>query len=303
MVSLNKTFELQDKRHLSVIVNKTWPLLEKLDDIMASSTATGQFVHAPASSAAMPGAINIPNSELGVEEDDDDMDKLDTSLLLSQFTPGPAASVSTPCGVPFRSPLTYNTSISTSTPISGPSASVTSAPSTSHTSSLTTPVSVKSRSSGGSKGKRKQSALDDVESQGSSKRHSATPSSRHSAQRNVNQTAGPALISNVSGSLLRLSDAMIQSVVSTTQGAIQAAVEKINGSQGMEDQLNITERAFLTRLVSDNANKASAYLAQRQSTNRRLWIRMELGPFRHEMAEFQAAQEAMDVGDDLVKDL
>ena len=30
---------------------------------------------------------------------------------------------------------------------------------------------------------------------------------------------------------------------------------------------------------------------------------MELGPFRHEMAEFQAAQEAMDVGDDLVKDL
>ena len=111
MVSLNKTFELQDKQHLPVIINKTWPLLKKLDDIMASLTATGQFVHAPTSSAAMPGAIDIPNSELGVEEDNDDMDKPDPSLLLSQFTPGPTTLVSTPCGVLFRSPLTYNSKL------------------------------------------------------------------------------------------------------------------------------------------------------------------------------------------------
>jgi hypothetical protein len=90
------------------------------------------------------------------------------------------------------------------------------------------------------------------------------------------------------GALDRLSDAMVKSVEATTQGAIQAAVEKINGAQGTDDSLTPAERLYLTRLVADQPNKASAYIAQKNSVIRRAWIRLELLPFRNEIEKLQA---------------
>ena len=52
---------------------------------------------------------------------------------------------------------------------------------------------------------------------------------------------------------------MFMSVSATPQGAIQSAVQNIH--QG-HDKLTENERMYLTKIVSDNANKASAYIAQ-----------------------------------------
>lgn len=77
---------------------------------------------------------------------------------------------------------------------------------------------------------------------------------------------------------------LVQSLASTTQSAVLSAVEKINGSQGTyKDMLSPTEQMYLTRLVSTETGKASAYLGQHDSVKRRRWILVELLPFRDEM--------------------
>jgi len=307
-----------------VIKNKSWALLPKLDDIIPSSTATGAFVYAPSSSTSSANDVP-PESEPASDEDDEDNSSLGfdprfslaSSLNASIMLPPAAAQVPTSTAVTNMAPF-----LGTSTPTmatSGPSATtthvITSAPLTTHT-GLTTPASM---SSGGSKGKRKRSALQDLDGTNplSTKRHTASQaSSRHpshpvapskpassqqsSSRRDDRESiAGAAVLSNVQGTLNRISDAIVKSVEATTQGVIQAAVEKINGAQGTEDKLTQAERLYLIRLLADQPNKASAYVAQHDPNLRRAWIRMELLQFRDQIEKHQV-EESMDVVSDSV---
>lgn len=168
-------------------------------------------------------------------------------------------------------------------------------PSTSHTSNLTTPASnTLSKSAAGSKA--------DAGSPPSSKCRSAVSSKPSSSRQPSRRGDFDAALTNIQSSINRLLDVISQSIVATTQGAIQTAVGMVNGVQGNEDELSPTERLFLIRLVSHQPNKASAYLAQQYSYTRRIWIRLELLPFRDEMDRFDAEQDAMDVADDVEKD-
>jgi len=162
----------------------------------------------------------------------------------------------------------------------------------SHITSDTTATSPPSVPSRASKGKRKQSACDpdeDEPTSSKSKRHSNTKSNTKSSAQE--SRLGPAMMTNVAGTLNHLSDAMFMSVSATPQGAIQSAVQKIQ--QG-HDKLTENERMYLTKIVSDNANKASAYIAQDKPKSRCRWIMMELEPYRERINELDAEDDSMD---------
>jgi C4-type Zn-finger protein len=139
------------------------------------------------------------------------------------------------------------------------------------------------------KGKQKQSAHDSDEGKSiassKSKRHSNARSNTKSHMKSSAQESkglGPAMMTNVAGTLNRLSDAMVMSVSATPQGAIQSAVQRIQ--QG-HDNLMENGCMYLTKIVSDNANKASAYIAQAKLKSCYRWIMMELKPYREQINE------------------
>jgi hypothetical protein len=97
------------------------------------------------------------------------------------------------------------------------------------------------------------------------------------------------MMMNVAGTLNCLSDAMVMSVSATPQGVIQSAVQKIQ--QG-HDNLTENESMYLTKIVSDNANKASAYIAQDKPKHCYRWIMMELEPYREQINKLDLEDDA-----------
>jgi len=195
----------KDKPHLSVIRNKSWPLLSKLDDLIAPSTATGRFAFSPLSMTPSSANDFSSESEPASDEDEDYFSSLG-------FDPRSESSLASLLS-------TLSATIANMAPFLGTS----------------------------------------------------TPT-----------------MATVQGALDHLVDATVKSVEATTQGAIQAAVAKIDGAQRTEDSLTPAERLYLIRLVTDQPNKASAYIAQQDSVLRRAWIRLELLPFRNEIEMLQA---------------
>jgi Cys-tRNA synthase (O-phospho-L-seryl-tRNA:Cys-tRNA synthase) len=98
----------------------------------------------------------------------------------------------------------------------------------------------------------------------------------------------PVMMTNITNTLNCLSDAMIMSVSATTQGAIQSVMQKIQ--QG-HDELMKNEHMYLTKIVSDNANKASAYIVQDNSKICHHWIKMELEPYHKLINQLDAEDD------------
>jgi hypothetical protein len=233
--------------------------------MMAKSRATGTFVHTAATAVTTPDtvetAVEAAMEGNGDPEDGDSRDSDDSN------------SNSNLNKIPMQMDIDIPSSFTNTF----------SSPSLSHLTSDTPATSPPSVPSHTSKGKQKQSAHDSDEGEpiasSKSKRHS---NARYNMKSNMKSSVqeskglGPAMMTNVAGTLNCLSDAMVMSVSATPQGVIQSAVQIIQ--QG-HDNLMENKCMYLTKIVSDNANKASAYIAQDKLKSRYRWIMMELEPY------------------------
>lgn len=162
---------------------------------------------------------------------------------------------------------------------SGPAASASSV-----TSSSSFPPSSGGKSSVSSKSKRKQSALGELDGQGSLKRRGARSVSASSPV----SPGDAAILANFHGSMNHFSDVIHGNNSNNPHAIIKDATSKLNGTWGQEDCLTYGQKIVLLKLFRSVDYMASMYASMEDGRLRRGWVLSELIPHQTEIAQLDA---------------
>jgi hypothetical protein len=180
-----------------------------------------------------------------------------------------------------RGPL----SIATCVP-PGPSPSSLSAPTQSISSGGISSVGISS------KGKRKQSAVPDLDDHGSLKRCGPQSSGSKATP------AESAILHGFQGSMNHFSDVVNLNNESQPHTILKDATSKLNGAWGTADKFTDGQKIFLLKLFRQNQGIASLYASTENSRVRRGYALTELEPYQNEIDNFDREEPEENDDDD-----
>jgi hypothetical protein len=126
--------------------------------------------------------------------------------------------------------------------------------------------------------KRKESALDDADHEGSSKCCGPRSSAAGTSKSNIS-AMDAALLTNFHGSMNHFSDIIQGNNLNQPHMILQEAVSRLNGEWGKQDKLTNGQKVVLLRLFCQELNIASMYITNTLGSLRYCWIKTELGPY------------------------
>ena len=311
---------------LKAVDHKSWPLLQKMDEIMPKSTASGRFAHDGANKEK--GNDSNGDSDhgsasaqpLGLATDRSPSFSLFPASVIapikafSQTVPG-VSSTSTPSLVSDSFPApsdtlpTFPPSSLAAPPLQSMSAISTysmQTSSSSFSSAMATPealppTSAAPSSSGKSLnpsiprsiGKRKQSAIPDLADHGSLKRRGPRTTKSNPPP------AESALLHGFQGSMNHFSDIVHLNNETQPHTILKDATSKLNGAWGATDNFTDGQKIYLLKLFRQDQGIASLYASTENSRIRRGYALSELAQFKNEIDEFdREGQEEMNNDDD-----
>lgn len=293
---------------LKVIDHAEWPLLRKMDEIMPKSTASGRFAHDSANeeqgdaSSAEPESDHVSALAAGQGPSAPLFPPSFIApfrALSQQLETGPlAASTNTPSLISDSSaapppPSSLSATEIQSSSVILPSSASQHASSSSFPSAITNQVhpppsatpstsahSLNASISTRSAGKRKQSAIPDLDDQGSLKRR---------GPRNSGSKAQPvdsAILHGFQGSMNHFSNIVHLNNESQPHAILKDATSKLNGAWGAADKFTDGQKITLLKLFRENQAIASLYASTENTRIRRGYVLMELEPYKDEIDNF-----------------
>lgn len=139
------------------------------------------------------------------------------------------------------------------------------------------------------KGKRKQSAIPDLDDHGSLKRHGPRTSSGLKAP-----PAESAILHGFQGSMNHFSDVVHLNNESQPHTILKDATSKLNGAWGTADKFTDGQKIILLKLFRQDQNIASLYASTENSRVRRGYALLELEPYQNEIDAFDREDQEDD---------